>query len=253
MVELNPRLTLPSRRAWTDQPRPVVLAFDSAGLVCSVLVAAGANVLAQDRLATAHGQAEHLLPMIDAAIRRAHLSPSTIDLIGVTVGPGSFTGIRVALSAARGIELSTRARLIGVTSFEAVAAEFAPLARKHSCHLLIALESRREDIYVQIFDRIGTALIEPSAIPPQSLSAALDQWIGTAPVLVAGDAAMRAVRALGTRGSTNAIEASAPDAAGVLRAVLRRWRAREPDSRAVPLYLRAPDVTLPSSRKGVRG
>jgi tRNA threonylcarbamoyladenosine biosynthesis protein TsaB len=229
---------------------PVVLALDSTGLACSAVVAAGATVLAQDRLATLYGQAERLLPMIDIVMRRAGLSPSALELIGVTVGPGSFTGIRVALSAAHGIALATRARLIGVTSFQAVAAELASPVGNDGSYVLIALESRREEIFVQLFDRIGVPLFEPRAMLPGSLSAALDWWIGAAPVGVAGDAAGRAASALATREGTTVLENSAPDAAGVLRVALRCWQADERAGNPVPLYLRPPDVTLPPSGRG---
>lgn len=251
--ELDPKVTPGSKGAAGDPAGPFVLALNSTGLAGSVVVAAGDTVLTQDRLATRYGHAERLLPMIDAAVRRARLSPSALDLIGVTVGPGSFTGIRVALSAARGIALATQARLIGVTSFEAVAADLAPQARTNDCFLLVALESRREDLYIQLFDRARGALLEPRAVMPALLSATLSESIGAAPVLVAGDAAERALSALSPRPSTTAIEASAPDAAGVWRAALRRWRLGERGGKPLPLYLRAPDVTFPISRQGPRG
>ena len=191
--------------------------------------------------------------MIDDAIRRASLVPSAIDLIGTTVGPGSFTGIRVSLSAARGIALATRAQLIGVTGFEAVAANLVPAIDTSGSFLLIALESRREDLFIQIFNPAGRPMLEARAVMPVLLGAALGDAIGEAPVLVAGDAAERALSALSQRPGTIALESSAPDAAGVLRVVVRRWRAGERSSDSLPIYLRAPDVTLPTGRQGARG
>jgi tRNA threonylcarbamoyladenosine biosynthesis protein TsaB len=228
---------------------PLALALDSTGLACSAAVGAGAIVLAQHRLATRYEQAERLLPIIDTVMRQAGLSPSALDLIGVAVGPGSFTGIRVALSAAHGIALATQARLIGVTSFEAVVAEIACLAGNDGSYVLIALESRREDFYVQLFDRMGVPLFEPRAMVPGCLSPALDRWIDAAPVLVAGDAARRAAIALAKREGTTVLENSGPDATGVLRAALRHWRTDERAGKPGPLYLRPPDVTLPPSGK----
>ena len=230
---------------------PLALAFDATGFACSVAVAAGETILVRDRLATRYGQAERLLPMIDDAFRRASLPPAAIDLIGATVGPGSFTGIRVSLSAAQGIALATRARLIGVSGFEAVVANLARSVGKSPGYFLVALESRRKDLYIQIFDYAGGPLLEPRAVMPALLGAALDESIGEAPVFIAGDAAERAANALSRRPGTTVIEASAPDAAGVLRAILRRWRAGERGGRPLPLYLRAPDVTLPTPRQGV--
>src|SRR5207237_966442 len=135
---------------------PVVLAFDSTGSGCSVVVALGATVLVAESDAAMHGQAEKLLPMVDSVMRRAGLPASALDIIGVTVGPGSFTGIRIGLAAARGIAHVTGARVIGVTGFEAVAAGLARGSLRH--YLLIALESRREDLYVQLYDPMHIAV-----------------------------------------------------------------------------------------------
>src|SRR6516165_10088677 len=86
---------------------PIVLALDSAGLGCSVLVAVGETVLAVERSAAMHGQAERLLPMVDTVVRKSGLSPAALDIVATTTGPGSFTGIRVGLAAVRGIALAT--------------------------------------------------------------------------------------------------------------------------------------------------
>ena len=79
---------------------PIVLALDSAGSGCSVVVAAGETVLAAEQCTTAHGQAERLLLMVDAVMRKSGLSTLALDIVGTTIGPGSFTGIRVGLAAA---------------------------------------------------------------------------------------------------------------------------------------------------------
>ena len=93
---------------------PVILAIDSAGLACSAVVAVGDTILSAERVETRHSQAEALMPMVDAAMRKAGLPPAALDLVAATVGPGSFTGIRVGLAAARGIALATDAQLVGV-------------------------------------------------------------------------------------------------------------------------------------------
>src|SRR6516165_5658347 len=80
---------------------PVVLALDSAGSGCSVVIAAGETVLAAERCETVHGQAEMLLPMADVVTRSARLYASAADIVATAIGPGSFTGIRVALAAMR--------------------------------------------------------------------------------------------------------------------------------------------------------
>src|SRR5215467_14467861 len=168
--------------------QPLVLAFDVAGLGFSVAVAAGDSVLCAERIATLHGQAEALLPMVDAAMRSAGLPASALDLIATTIGPGSFTGIRVGLAAARGIALASGARLTGMTGFEAVFAALPAL----DGFLLVALESRREDLYIQLFDRTCGPLGDAIAAMPEILPDVIGKTVGGAPLLVAGDAAPRA-------------------------------------------------------------
>jgi tRNA threonylcarbamoyladenosine biosynthesis protein TsaB len=171
-----------------------------------------------------------------------------LDIIGTTVGPGSFTGIRVGLAAARGIAFATGARSVGVTGFEAVAAGLASRADvQQSGFLLVALESRREDLYVQLFDYARRPLGKPTATMPAALATALSGLIGEAPLLVAGDAAQRAASML-PRSDTIVVEESGPEATGVLRAVLRRTRESKNLPKPLPLYLRPPDVTVPTAR-----
>lgn len=227
-------------------PRPLTLALDSAGSACSVVVAAGDRILADDHVESMHGQAERLLPMVDAAMRRAGFAAAALDVVAATVGPGSFTGIRVGLAAARGIALAVGAQLIGVTSFEAVAAGARRPNRDRPGFLLVALESRREDIYVQFFDGQGAPVGEPAATMPAALREAVDAVIGAEPLLIAGAAAHRAGLVLSDRPDTTALTSPSPSAGGVLRAALRRLGSGEQSDAARPLYLRPPDVTLSS-------
>lgn len=225
----------------------VALALDSAGLACSVAVGLGEDVVAEKRVDTMHGQAEALLPLVDKAMREAGQVPAEVDLIVATVGPGSFTGIRAGLAAARGIALATGARLLGITSFDAIAFGAVRNDCSETHFLLVALEGRREDLYVQFFDPHGDALSEPAAIMPFFLPEAVAATIGANPLLVAGDAAQRAAAALARRRDTAVLEDSAPGAAGTLRAGLRLLRLGKQAHAPRPLYLRPPDVTLPDA------
>jgi tRNA threonylcarbamoyladenosine biosynthesis protein TsaB len=171
--------------------------------------------------------------------------PGAIDLVVATIGPGSFTGIRVGLAAARGIALATGAQLLGVTSFDAVTAGAALSDCSETRLLLVALESRREDLYVQFFDPHGDPLREPAAIMPSMLAEAVATTVGERPLLIAGDAAQRASAALAQRPDSAVLPASAPGAVGALRAGLRQLRLGKAADAQRPLYLRPPNVTLP--------
>jgi tRNA threonylcarbamoyladenosine biosynthesis protein TsaB len=225
-----------------------------------VAVAAADNLLSVGRRALVHGQAEALLPMVDAAMREAGLPVSALDLVAATVGPGSFTGIRVGLAAAQGIALAAALPLFGITGFEAVAACVGGDRGDDGSLLLVALDSRRPDLYVQLFRQLfgpGFDLDRPIGEPAAVLPEALVDWIEAGcrelPLLVAGDAARRGAGALAGRPRTTVSENETAVAVGVARAALRRWRQGERHGRTEPLYLRPPDVTLPLGSAGAGG
>ena len=222
-----------------------MLAIDAAGSDCGAAVAAGDKLLAIANAAMLHGQAEALLPMIDDVVREAGLTPSGLDLVAVTTGPGSFTGIRVGIAAARGISLALDLPLVGVSSFEAVAAS-VPGDGFEGRRLLVALDSRRADLYVQFFDGFGRPLSHPAARHPETLASAVP-WAERQTIVVAGDGAARAVEVLAKSVEATIVEA-APPVAGALRAAIWKWRRGERDEAVRPLYLRPPDVGFPGGQ-----
>jgi tRNA threonylcarbamoyladenosine biosynthesis protein TsaB len=198
-----------------------------------------------------HGQAEALLPMVERTMGAARLAAPTLDLITVTTGPGSFTGIRVGLAAAKGIALGLGAPLFGVTSFEAVAAACAadPLER----FLLVALDSRRADLYIQLFDPARHALGSPAAVLPEALTEIVTAATGPRALAVTGDAAARAAAVLDGRDCASLVTDGEPPAVGAVRAALALWRRGVRSGPARPLYLRPPDVTLAPGQAAPRG
>ncbi|HWB48807.1 MAG TPA: tRNA (adenosine(37)-N6)-threonylcarbamoyltransferase complex dimerization subunit type 1 TsaB [Stellaceae bacterium] len=232
------------RATGAGRPAPVVLAFDTAGSACSVAVARGEDLLAAERREMRHGHAEALLPMIDRVMHAAAVAPPAIDRVAVSTGPGGFTGIRAGLAAAHGLALAAQAGLVGVTSFAAVA---ALIPRRLNCPLLIALDSRRDDLYVQLF-REGRPVGEAASVAPEELPRFIDAAIGTAPLQVAGDAAEAAAASLAGCRDVTPVPGSAPDARGVLAAAQSGLAAA-----ARALYLRPPDVSFPKPRQAAGG
>jgi tRNA threonylcarbamoyladenosine biosynthesis protein TsaB len=230
-----------------------LLAIETAGSSCSAVVAQRDAVLAEECRPLRHGHAEALLPMIDRVMTEARLHPAQLAAVAAATGPGGFTGIRVGIAAAHGIALATGARLIGVTSFAAVAARVAAADRGDDELLLVALDSRRDDLYVQLFAPPVGVAVESAAVPldapqallPDDVAAYVARHAGQPRLLVAGDAAAAAAACLGTLYSLRVAGASAPDARGVAAAALRQSVARAADQPVRPLYLRPPDVTLP--------
>jgi tRNA threonylcarbamoyladenosine biosynthesis protein TsaB len=223
-----------------------ILALDTSGAACSVALRDGAGRLLAHRFeALQRGHAERLMPMLREAMAEAALDFAGIDLIAVTTGPGSFTGIRVGLAAARGLALASGLPILGVTAFEALAQAVTPAEREGRA-LLVAIDSRRGDFFVQSFAGDGLPLSAPEAVSPEELVAVMP----AGDVLLAGDGAVRAATVLAAagRGALLAGAAGPPDAAAVASAALARWHPGERPAPPLPLYLRAPDVTLPAPR-----
>lgn len=223
----------------------IILALDSTTGTCSVALADDGRVLASRSAAAERGQAEILMPMVEAVMAEAGLRFTDVARFAVTVGPGSFTGLRIGLAAARGMALASGRPLIGVTTFEAFA-HGIPTAERAGRHLLVAVDSRRAEPYVQVFGPDLAPLTGPLAMPPGSLPEGLPGGIlPPGPLLVTGDAAALVAPALRDRAETTVAAAAAPDAAAIARLAAGR---PVPEAPPGPLYLRAPDVTLPGGR-----
>ena len=218
-----------------------VLGFDAATAACSAALIEDGRILAQEAVAMQHGHAETLVPMIMRVMGGRPFAK--LDAIGVTRGPGGFTGIRVALATARGLGLAAARPVIGVTTFAAFArtAALPPGAAK----LLVLVESKRRDLYAQLFDQALRPLAEPAALLPEDLPA----YAGEGPLALAGDGALRAAPSFGAAAAL-AAGPSHPDAAAVAALAAEALAALGPPP-APPsaLYLRAPDVTLPKARR----
>ena len=108
----------------------MILAFDTSGPWCAACVLAGGTVLAMREEAMPRGQAERLMPMVAEMLEEAGLGWSDPDALGVGTGPGTFTGVRIAVAAARGLALARGIPAVGVTALEAAAlhADGAPAA-----------------------------------------------------------------------------------------------------------------------------
>src|SRR5512134_3434667 len=120
-----------------------LLAIETASAACSVAVwRDGAEVHIFEVVERAH--AECLLLMVEKAATQAKVAFADVDAIGVGIGPGAFTSLRIGLAAARGLALALNKPCLGVTSLEALAAAASPVARGQRCtYVLVVLDSKR--------------------------------------------------------------------------------------------------------------
>lgn len=214
---------------------PTILALESAAGACSAALWRDGAVQAHEFAEMARGHAEHLMPMARAVVAAAGATFTDLDGIAVTVGPGTYTGLRIGLAAAKGLGLATGRPVLGVSSLAAV----ADAAGDHPV-IAVALETKRADIYFQIFERDLTPRTPAASASPAEAAAILGAMADVADVCLVGAAAPRVVaEAPSLRANRNV---RFPDAA-VVAAMIATGRATPlpPD----PVYLRPPDVTPP--------
>jgi tRNA threonylcarbamoyladenosine biosynthesis protein TsaB len=216
-----------------------LLAIDTALEACSVAVLAdGAEPVIVSEV-IGRGHAERLFGMVETAMRDARLGFPDLDRIAVTIGPGSFTGLRVGIAAARGFALVTKCELVGIGTLDA----HAFTARKVAGPLpvLAVLDAHRDEIYGRRFRAEGTGDGEAAVASADHFAARLqpgDCLAGSGADLVAAKAG---------RQVTVVHRLSAPD----IRAVAALGRAAPADGAPPrPLYLRPPDAK-PQAAKGV--
>lgn len=221
-------------------PTGAILALDASGAACSVALVLGAKLLAACRQPMDRGHAEVLMPLVMAAMDEAALGFADLAAIAVGVGPGSFTGIRIALAAARGMALAARRPAVGIDSFSAVAAQVAQ-ADLAGRSLLVAIESKRHELFGQYFDSGLRMIGGPLVLAPDALL--LQRPAG--PLLIAGDGAAR------LSSGTDIVlthQVLRPDA----QAIARLAQAGQHVLPARPLYLRGADVTMPRASETAR-
>jgi tRNA threonylcarbamoyladenosine biosynthesis protein TsaB len=212
----------------------IVLGIDTCLNACSVAVIDGACVLAAAREPMARGHQERIATLARDVVAAAGVDFSDLDRIGVTVGPGSFTGLRVGLAFAKGLAAALGVPAIGVGVLEALAAE-----SPQQGVAIATVDARRDQIYVQAF-RDGVALGPAEAL---SLYDAREH--------VAALAGGGATTLIGS--GSQLLEAVAPHAQvflaeGADPAIVARLAASRPPAPPTPLYLRAPDARLPGGR-----
>src|SRR5690348_8426446 len=168
-----------------------VLAIDTALEACSVAIldTEHAKTGAQDSLPMQRGHAEALMPLVARILDRAGLDVADIDRVAVTVGPGSFTGLRVGIAAARGIALAAGKPAIGLTTLAAFAAPL--ISADDTVPVVSAIDARHEHVYIQVFGPGGLTLVKPQLM---SLREAVRAALGGPPRLV-GTAAELLARA----------------------------------------------------------
>ena len=215
----------------------LILAIDTALDACAaaVLDTGTSQMIGRESLAMKRGHAEALMPLIARVMKDAGLPFAALDRIAVTAGPGSFTGLRVGLSAARGIALAAGKPVVGLTTLSAYAAPVVSESGEQP--VISAIDARHDQVYFQAVSGDGSVLIPPQVAPVAEMLAA---WRFGPPQLVGNAAQILADRWPADAAPPFRVDAqAAPDIAWVA------WlgAAVSPSAApARPFYLRAPDA-----------
>ncbi len=208
----------------------IVLGLDTCLNACSVAVLDGETVLAHRSETMARGHQERLALLAQAVMAEAGLTFDRLERIGATVGPGSFTGLRVGVAFAKGLASALSIPAVGVGTLQALAAETTGL-------VAAVIDARRDQVYLQVFED-GQALMAPDGL-----------GIGTALARIAELAMGRDITLIGSGAPLLALATPAatiltPEGCDARRvALLASGLAVTPIR---PLYLRAPDAKLPA-------
>ncbi|MBN9599263.1 MAG: tRNA (adenosine(37)-N6)-threonylcarbamoyltransferase complex dimerization subunit type 1 TsaB [Afipia sp.] len=224
----------------------LVLAIDTALEFCAaaVLDTGSEQFLARESQAMKRGHAEALMPLIARVMADAALPFTELDRIAVTTGPGSFTGLRVGISAARGLALAADKPVVGVSTLAAYAAPLVDDSGEEP--IVVAIDARHDHVYTQTFSGRGATLIKPAVMP---VDEALRAARFGAPRLVGNAAQILAARWSAQAEAPLLVETRpGPDIGWVA------WigAAAQPETApARPFYLRAPDAKPQAAKSGV--
>ena len=215
----------------------LTLVLDTALNACSVAVARDGFILAHASEPMQRGHQERLAPMVEAVMLRSGVAFDALERVGVTVGPGSFTGLRLGLAFAKGLSLALDIPCIGVNSLEALAAG-------RPGFVAAAIAAKGEQVYLQAF-LDGAPLSAPDVLDTAIAAARIAElWPGAEATLV-GSGARQICGGLPSAGID---DAQAADICAVARLVEGRPSLA---GRPRPLYLRAPDAKTIAERLGV--
>ncbi len=224
----------------------IVLGLDSTAKVAAVGIYDGERVLAEERIESTMTQSELLLPLARRALTSANLTFADVDLYALTLGPGSFTGVRIGVGLVKGLVFDKEIPCAGVSILEALAENLLPFEGIAAP----VLDARRDQVYNALFQCEGGRLVrlcDDRVLPLDELVGELKEKYNTSPVFFAGDGYERAAaraEAAGLDVFDVSRERRLPSGAAVARLGYAAYLRGEcvTGEELAPVYLRLPQA-----------
>ncbi len=225
-----------------------LLALETATDTCGVALLQGDEVVAETHLHRPRVHSERLTSLVEDVLRHADVDSSALDAVAVSMGPGSYTGLRIGVSTAKGWAFATDANLVGVPTLEAYAARIRPGAERGDA-ICPLFDARRDEVYAGAYRATDDGLVLQADTKALTVDA-LPEWIGAVEgrLWLVGDGALKSREAfaeIGTGQTVLSPDIVPPSAAWVARRGQRRLNTHGPDDVASfePLYVKEVHAT----------
>ena len=229
---------------------PIILAIENSSMCGSIALLAEGTCISEYSLSSKATHSKRLLAGIGHIIREAQFDWTDIDAIAVSLGPGSFTGLRIGLTTAKGLVMASGVKLIGVRSLDGLAAQLLTGGQL----ICPVIDARKKEVYSAFYRRATNGIIkkvsQTVSITPETLATGIKE-----PVVLLGDGSQlyKEVFAeiLGDLVTFASPEIFYPRAAAIGLLALRKWHEKDflnPIS-AAPIYVRPSDAELNVPKK----
>lgn len=138
---------------------PYILCIETSTEICSVALAHGEHCAALQECNTNNSHAKNMIPFVEDVLRQANVSKNQLNAIAVGVGPGSYTGLRIGVSTAKGLAYSLDIPVIAISTLECIAEPFLNMAE----HCRPMIDARRMEVFTALYNHDGQLLEEPNA------------------------------------------------------------------------------------------
>lgn len=128
-----------------------ILGIETAALVCGAAVVVNGKIISEEQTSEKKVHAENIMRLIDASLSKSGVPLKDLDAIAVSIGPGSFTGLRIGLSVAKGLVYATNKPLVSVPTLDALARRAVDAGVVRTPYILSALDARRDEVFCRLF------------------------------------------------------------------------------------------------------